>query len=164
MVAGTLGSCATVMAEPTPSPALDREFKPLSVTETVAAMAECLSRKGWDIEPYRDGYAFPGPAEQADVFHEDNMACYRELGLDEAPPARMDDEHLAAKYAQEQQLRDCLIEQGYAPPELPSLQQYKDDILTKGVIYSSYEAIGIGMSDMSGIRDICVDPLEVWSG
>lgn len=161
-VAGALASCAAAAIEPISSAAPGPVATSSSVTETVAAMVECLMQKGWDVDPYRDGYAFPGPPEQIDVFHADQLACYSELGFDKQPPARMDDEHLTAMYQLEQQLRTCLIEQGFAPPELPSMQKYKDDILTKGVMYSSYEAIGISGSDMSGIRDICADPLETW--
>ena len=165
IAAGALASCSAGGSEPDPSSAqaFSTPDSP-SVMETVEAMVQCLEGKGWSVDPYRDGYAFPGPPEQADAFHEDNLACYRELGFDEAPPARMDDDHLAAMYELEQRLRDCLIEQGYHPPELPSLQKYKDDLLTKGIVYSSYEAIGISGSDMSGIRDICADPLETWNG
>lgn len=116
-----LTSCATVEEKPTASPAPVSAPEAPSVTEGVAAMAECLKQKGWEVQTYRDGYAFPGPAEQLDVYLEDQMACYSELGFDKPPPARMDDEHLTAMYGQEQQLRDCLMEQGYDPPELPSM-------------------------------------------
>ncbi|GAB3535237.1 hypothetical protein GCM10027403_12470 [Arthrobacter tecti] len=96
---------------------------------------------------------------------EADRACSAELGFDKIQAPEYTDAFLTEKYQETVEARDCLVSEGYSPPQLPSMQAFKDMLLNEGKIYSVHDETGLrsGTPEGDTIRETCADPLETWS-
>ncbi|WP_130485424.1 hypothetical protein [Microcella putealis] len=99
------------------------------------------------------------PPEQTTVFNEDFAECGNETGVN-SPGETYDAAFALKQYERTSLFRDCLLENGINPPELPTYQRYEEDLLGGGVIFDLASLSGLAASDP--LREICADPLITW--
>ena len=172
VVVGALSGCTVDAPEPdstvptetpgSPGNLADKPPEQMSSVEAAQVVGQCLIDQGWDVQIGRTSTNHKGPPEQADLFQEALFESHESIfGHIESGP-EYTDEFLERNHQAQIEARDCLIGEGYSPPEVPSLQRYKDNILIDGYAYSTFDEAWISSEDTSGIRDRCTDPLETW--
>lgn len=121
------GATSTVdpSTSPSPSESVDAEV------QVVKAQVDCLVAKGWTVR-YDDqdggrGYSSVIDDSQSDQFDADTKACKKQVGWTEPViDHHWTDEEWQDIYADEQQVAQCLRDEGYDVPEVPSFQEWRD--------------------------------------
>lgn len=132
----------------------------VSSRESLAWTAACLQELGWDVSLDGDSIRGGSTEAQYDVYIRDIEECTAK-GAPNVPQSMEWTPELARiEYDAQVRYRECLIEHGVDAPELPSYQQYEDDLLIRGAAYDgSYEA---GLPGGSELRLTCADPMETF--
>lgn len=134
-----LSGCAVSVAPDTDELSLE-ELQDLEDTVR-AAMVDCLTAKGWDVESDDQGFGVSGiPVEQVEVYEADTATCRTETGADAIKPPALTDERLREFYRHESSTGECLRREGYAIPAMPSEQAFMDGYRT-GEPWSAYAFI-----------------------
>lgn len=128
--------------------------------DALVLLADCLRGKGWEIELEGGAIVREGPPEQSGPYRDASVACESELGFDDIEAPEVNEGFAVEQYERQVELRECLLAEGYSPPELPSQAVYVDQLLLDGTVYSLYSELGTSYDDL--IFNTCPDPLDTW--
>lgn len=132
----------------------------VSSRESLAWLAACLQELGWDVVLDGDSVHGRNMGAQYDAYIRDTEECIAK-GAPNVPQSMEWTPELArVEYDAQVEYRECLIEHGVDAPELPSYQQYEDDMLIRGEPYDGSEAAGLPYG--SELRLTCADPFETF--
>ncbi|MBB4139567.1 hypothetical protein [Microbacterium invictum] len=132
----------------------------VSSREILVWSAACLQELGWDVALDGDSIRGGSTEAQHDVYVRDIEECAAK-GAPNVPQSMEWTPELARiEYDAQVRYRECLIEHGVDAPELPSYQQYEDDMLVRGDVYDTSDAAGLSYD--SELRLTCADPFETF--
>lgn len=154
----TLIGCA---AQPEPEQPRAPASEAVDSRDALVQLADCLEASGWEIEVEGGAIVRDGPPEQSGPFRAAIAGCEAELGFNEIAAPEVNEAFAVEQYERQAQLRECLVAEGYSPPDLPSQAVYVDQLLVEGTVYSLYSELGIAYDDP--IHDTCPDPLDTWN-
>jgi len=144
------------MTEETPSATADEYAH-------ARAVAQCLQESGWGVDfdesdgsyGVKDGI----PEAQAGQYEADRVACEEKFPQEQGPA--LEDwtaEQWSELYAREQQTAECLRNEGYDVPEIPSEQTYIDRY-KNGDPWLAYAFLPVvGESEWKRLNDACPQP------
>jgi len=150
---------------PAPGATFDPDAPWMTASEASQRTATCLADKGWNIEIERPGeFTAMVPPGQESAHQADYKACLIEhrIGIQPAPP--VNPQWAEREYAAQTKARACLVDEGYAVPELPSYRVYEDEFLSGGTIdiYSLARNAGVDFDEDPSIYQRCPDPMDSW--
>lgn len=161
LLAGLVGvAVAGCASHAAPEEGPDSPSAAVNARDALVQLEGCLEAKGWEVELEGGAIVRDGPPEQSEPFRAAIGACEVELGFDDIEAPEVDQAFAAAQYERQVELRDCLIAEGYSPPELPSEAVYVDQLLVDGTVYSLYSELGVAYDDP--VHNACPDPLDTW--
>lgn len=121
-----------------------------------------MTEKGWNVWIEGDTLAGQNPPEQWEEFAHDSDVCQVETWSTQLAGRERTPEFVREKHDELLVFHACLLEHGFAPPDVPSYAELEELMLVEGDIFDLATLTGVTPEDLEQAG--CENPLHRWGG